>query len=267
MILVSTAAFRPFMSSGSSPASVGRRRIPRWAISTAWSLLALLGAAYLGYTVTVTFGAVKGVEFCPQTFEQRSYSFYELPLVGIMITAKVHEDLTTAAETALASQKFITPPAGGQQDWHIVIGTRGTRLRRKGDASLLLEYLDAKDGQNHHRWIKWSEDHTQLAKIFWPAVQRLAVHELYVFVPELFELAKTMDDPIQLQQQLDHEVALRLLFLARRLQDRADHTAAIKLLDEAVPLDSSNQEIQRARETSRVVAQGPSTRSTTAAAP
>ena len=255
------------MSSGSSPATVSRRRIPRWAIISAWSLLGLLGAAYLAYVVTVTFGEVKGVEFCPQTFEQRAYSFYELPLVGIMITAKVHEDLTTAAETALTSQKFITPPAGNQQDWHIVIGTRGTRLRRKGDASLLLAYLDAKDGQNHHRWIKWSEDHTQLAKILWPAVQRLAVHELYVFVPELFELAKSMDDPIQFQQQLDHEVASRLLFLARRLQDRAEHAAAIKLFDEAVPLDPDNKEIQRARETSRVAARGATTSSPEAPAP
>ena len=90
-----------------------------------------------------------------------------------------------------------------------------------------------------------------MAKILWPSVQRLAIHQLYVFVPDLFELAKTIDDPVQFQQQIDREVARRLLFLARRLQDHAEHTAAIKLLDEAIPLDPDNKELKQARETSR----------------
>src|SRR5262245_29968413 len=168
-----------------------RRRIPRWLVITGWSLLGLLAVAYAGISLTRTFGYVSGVEFCPQTFERRSYSFYEVPLLGIMITAKVYDDLTSIAETSLTSQQFVTPSAGGQQDWHLVVGSRGMRLMRKGDASILLGYLDMMDGENHHRWVRWSEDHSQQAKILWPAVQRLAIHQLYVFVPELFELAKT----------------------------------------------------------------------------
>src|SRR5262245_16681914 len=105
------------MASGSASFPVNRRRVPRWAIISAWSLLGLAGGAGVAYTVTVTFGAVRGVEFCPQTFERRSYSFYEVPLLGIMVTAKVYEDLTTAAETELTTQKFLTPPVGGQPDW------------------------------------------------------------------------------------------------------------------------------------------------------
>jgi len=242
------------MASGSATSQSTRLRIPRWVSISGWSLLVILAATGLAYSLTRTFGAVEGVEFCPQTFERRSYSFYEVPVLGIMLTAKVYDDLTSVAETTLTSQKFVTPPAGGRQDWHLVVGSRGTKLLRKGDASVLVGYLDMKDGQNHHRWIKWSEDHTQLAKILWPAVQRLAIHQLYVFVPELFELAKNNDDPVQFQQQLDREVAQRLLFLARRLQDRSDHTRAIELLDEAIPLDPENKELKRARETSRTAA-------------
>src|SRR5262245_22012536 len=130
------------MASGPVSPQTSRRRIPRWAIISGWSLLGLLGAVFLAYSLTTTFGTVRGVEFCPQTFERRAYSFYEVPVLGIMVTAKVHEDVSTAAETALTTQKFVTPPAGGQQDWHIVAGSRGTRTWRKGDASILVGYLD-----------------------------------------------------------------------------------------------------------------------------
>jgi hypothetical protein len=244
LALMSTAPSRP----------VARRRWPKWVPIAGWSLLGLLGATLLVYMATVTFGAVHGIEFCPQTFERRSYSFYELPILGIQITGNRREDLTAAAETFLTSQKYIAPPAAGQQDWHIVVGSRGPRLQRRGDAHILIQYLDAKDGKDYHRWVKWSEDHPSLAKIFWPAVQRLAAHELYVFIPDLFDLAKAIDDPVKLQQELDRDVARRLLFLARRLQDREDHAAAIKVLTEAAPLDPENKEIQRARDTSRVAA-------------
>lgn len=218
--------------------------------------MGLLGATFFVYVITVTFGAVHGVEFCPQTFERRSYSFYELPLVGIQLTAKRNEDLTTTAETFLTSQKYITPPPGGQQDWHIVVGSRGPRLLRQGDAHILTTYLDSKDSKDFHRWVKWSEDHPPLAKIFWPAVQRLASHELYVFVPALFELAKTIDDPQKLQQELHGEVARKLLFLARRLQVQDDHAAAINVLDEAIVLDAANNELRAARDISRAAVKG-----------
>jgi hypothetical protein len=228
--------------------SISRRRWPRWLQLAGWSLLGLLGVAFLVFMLTVTFGAVHGIEFSPQTFERRSYSFYELPLVGIQLTGIRHEDLSTVAETALISQKLVTVATDGKQDWHIVVGSRGPRLLRQGDAKILMQYLDAQDGQNNHRWVKWSEDNSQLAKLFWPAVQRLASHELYVFLPDLFELTKTIDDSVKLQQELDRTVAQRLLFLARRLQSRGDHPAAVQVLDEALTLDPTNPEIQRVRD-------------------
>src|SRR5258705_13252513 len=190
-----------------SPRPVFARRWPKWLPVLGWSLLGLLGATLLVFIVTVTFGAVHGTEFCPQTFERRSYSYYELPIVRIQVAGERHEDLTGDTEKSVTTQKYISPPASGKQDWHVLVGSRGTRLRRPGDAGILLQYLDATDSDNYHRWLEWSNDHKPLAQVFWPAVQQLAIHELYVYVPDLFDLAKTIDDGVKLKHELDRVVA------------------------------------------------------------
>jgi len=229
-----------------STAPTARRRLPKWLPIVGWSLLGLLGATLAVFVLTVTFGAVHGTEFCPQTFQRRSYSLYELPLIGIQVTGIRREDLSQATELFITSHKYITlPAAGAKEDWHIIAGSRGVR-QSKGDAGILMKYLDATDSADYHRWVKWSEEHPKLAPVLWPAVQRLAQHELYVFVPDLFDLAKSIEDPVKLRQELDRIVAAKLLFLGRRLTDRGEHAAARDTLAEAAQLDSTSEEIKAA---------------------
>jgi hypothetical protein len=232
-----------------------RRPWPKAVVYALWGILGILAATLLVFMLTLWFGGVHGTEFSPQTFERRSYSFYELPLVGVQVTAIQHDDLTGVAETFLTSNNYVaTPPAGSPQDWHIIVGSRGTKLLREGDASILIQYLDSKDSADYHRWVKWSEDNPKLAKVFWPAVQRLAENDLYIFIPDLFLLAKQQSDTVKLQAALDKLVAEKLLFLARRLQAREEHGEAIKVLGEAARLDPANKEVQKARDTSKAAA-------------
>jgi hypothetical protein len=229
-----------------SSAATTRRPWPKWVGVVGWTLLGLLGAALAVFVLTVTFGAVHGTEFCPQIFERRSYSLYELPLTGIQLTGIRRKDQTQAAELFITTNKYITlPAAGAKEDWHIITGLRGVR-QSKGDAGILMQYLDAKDSDDYHRWVKWSEEHPKLAPVLWPAVQKLAEHELYIFVPDLFDLAKTIEDPVKLRQELDRTLAGKLLFLSKRLTDRGDQESAKQVLDEAAQLDSANQEIKEA---------------------
>jgi hypothetical protein len=221
------------------------RRWPRWLPILGWSILAVLGATLFVFLATVTFGAVHGTEFCPQTFERRSYSYYELPLVHIQMTGERHEDLTGDTEKHITSNKYVTP-GSGKRDWHVLIGSRGTRLRRPGDAGILLQYLDAEESSNVYRWVRWSEQNNNLAKVLWPAVQRIALRDMYIFVPELFDLAKSTDDATALQQQLDKFVAGKLLILGRGMTERKD-PAAVKVLEEAITLDPENPQLQEAR--------------------
>src|SRR3954470_10601735 len=88
------------------------RSWPQWLPAAGWSVLGVLGAALLVFLATVTFGGVHGIEFCPQTFERRSYSYYELPLLHIQMTGERHEALTGWTEKCVTSNKFVTPING-----------------------------------------------------------------------------------------------------------------------------------------------------------
>jgi hypothetical protein len=230
------------------------RRWPKWLPLVGWSVLGVLAMTLLVFIATVTFGAVHGTEFCPQTFERRSYSYYELPIIRIQVTGERHDDLTGETEACVTTNKFVMPAAGGKQDWHVLVGSRGTRLRRPGDAGILVQYLDATESDNSHRWVQWSNKNKQLAKLLWPAVQQLAIHELYVYIPDLFDLTKTIDDPAKFKKELDHVVAEKLLLEARRNLDREDKAMAIEILDEALLRDPENAEIKTAREAAGPVA-------------
>jgi hypothetical protein len=196
------------MSSPTTHRTPGRRW-PRWVSIAGWSLLSILGTTLLVFVATITFGAVHGTEFCPQSFERRSYSYFELPVVRIQITGERHEDLTGDTEKTVTSKSYVTPP-GAKKDWHVLVGSRGTRLRKPGDAGILVQYLDATDVGANLRWENWTEEHDKLAKILWPAVQKLALHELYVYVPDVFDLTKTIEDPAEFQKAVDQLLAEKL---------------------------------------------------------
>src|SRR5437868_506319 len=128
----------------------------RWIPIVGWSFIGLLGVTLFVFVVTVMFGGVHGLEFCPQTFERRSYSFYELPVLRIQMTGERNEDLTGPTEQYVQSQKYFTAGTG-KKDWHVLVGSQGTRMRRPGDAGILVQYLDAKQNGDTHRWVEWSE--------------------------------------------------------------------------------------------------------------
>src|SRR5437868_7260121 len=111
-------------------------RFAKWFPVVGWTIVGLLGSTLLVFVATVMFGAVHGVEFCPETFERRSYSYYELPLIRVQITGERHEDLTGPTEQFVSSKNYIT--SGTKKEWHVLVGSQGTRLRRPGDAGILM---------------------------------------------------------------------------------------------------------------------------------
>lgn len=184
----------PAETSSSASSTTSRRWIP----IVGWSFIGLLGVTLGVFVLTVMFGGVHGLEFCPQTFERRSYSFYELPVLRIQVTGERNEDLTGPTEQYIQSQKYFTAGTG-KKEWHVLVGSQGTRVRRPGDAGILIHYLDARQNGDSRRWVQWSEKNEELAQVLWPAVQQLAVSDAYVFIPDLFDLAKTLDCDEQLK--------------------------------------------------------------------
>ena len=74
-------------------------------------------------------------------------------------------------------------------------------------------------------WMRWSEDHLEHAKVFWPVIARLVRGNLYVHVREFFRLAREAPkDPKEFESQL-HETELKLhrevAARAERMDDKA----------------------------------------------
>jgi hypothetical protein len=234
--------------------SKSRRKWPRWLVWTGWSLLGALVALSLGTFLTLWFGGVHGVEINPYTFARRSYSFYEIPLIGWQVRGIRREDVASTSVDFLSQQKYVAPAKGAPNVWHIVAGTRGVSAQVIGDADILVRYLEAQDAEDYHVYVKWSEKNPNLAKLFWPAVSRLAQEEQYLFIPDLFELAESATDPVAFQAALNKKVAERLLELGQHPQEAEEHAEAKKLLDEASHLDADNPLIRRAAEKSAALA-------------
>ena len=84
----------------------------RWIAIVGWGFIGLLGVTLFVFVLTVMFGGVHGLEFCPQTFERRSYSFYELPVLRLQMTGERNEDLTGPTEQYVRSQKYFAAGTG-----------------------------------------------------------------------------------------------------------------------------------------------------------
>jgi hypothetical protein len=223
-----------------------RRKVPRWLAWTGWTLLSLILLVGIGAFITRQFGGVYGVELNPHTFARRSYSFYEIPLLGWQVVAIRRDDIENDAVTFLIDNKYITDPKKAPDEWHLVQGIRGVSPAVIGDAKILAEYLEIVDANSNYPWVDWSTKHPQLAKVLWPAVSRLARDEQYLYVDELFDLAQQASDPVAFQTAVNAHVASRLFALGSELQSRNLHGAAKKYLSEAAQLDPLDPSIKTA---------------------
>ena len=218
----------------STPAAAKKRaKLSPWLARAGIGALAIILTALLGIMLTLMFGSVHGVEFCPQTFERRAYSFYEVPWIGLQVRAVRHLDLTGPVEKHLVEKKLVKPPAKSPVNWHIVRGVRGGGPPQTGDAEILTKYLDAQDAEEKHVWLDWTEKHPQQASVLWPAVAQLSREDLYIFVPEFIDLAKHSTDPVHFRQQLSSRLAEKLFLVAQRYQQAENEEAARHFRDQA----------------------------------
>lgn len=236
-----------------APARPATRRttsLPNWVFGVGMGILFLL---FVGL-VTLIFGRVSGEEFTTQGFQRRSFHYYELPIVHVQVWPMKRFDATGDLEAALVKQKLLPASAAATpQDprWDLVSGYRGAQLVQQGDAFILMLYLDAHDRSGNQVWLEWTNDHPELAKVLWPVVARLAEEELYLFLPDIFELARGATDPDALQKSIDELLADKYYEFGIVQQKLGRHQAAVELLSSAVKLAPDNQDWKAALETSR----------------
>lgn len=189
---------------------------------------------------------MSGKEFSPTHFQQRDFSFYEIPLIHLQITPIKRSGSTPRTATYLRQNSLITPGSGTPTTWHLVSISRGLTGTTPADANLLIDQLNLQIKADEF-WRTWSIDHPKRAKAFWNVIQKLALRELYILMPQLFELAQIDQTPQQLQESLDDLLRrqYRGLILDMRAADRDQ--LADQLLAEAIKDYPHDSELQNLR--------------------
>jgi hypothetical protein len=180
-------------------------------------LVANLAALVIGLLAVLAFGHVNGLEFSPQSFERRSYTFFQIPLVRWQVTPTSRSDETLMFEQYLRQQRLL-PHRRGPRRWDIVWVVEASR-QRDGNPAILTRYLDLEGTQPKQHWHQWTIDHPEQAKALWPAVQLAAVLNAYELIPPLFDFAATDAPAEDFAQQLWQR-------LSRSLTELADDRAA-----------------------------------------
>ena len=152
-------------------------------------------------------------EFAPDTFEHREYSYFELPIVRLQVTPVWRTSGRSGIEQAIVDRQFVVP-SNPPARWDLLRAYRRGQVWREGDAQILANYLDA-EGESSQHWLEWSDREPKLAAVLWPEVAKAARADLYILVPDLFELAAHRSDPTKLKADLHARLARRYEELAQ----------------------------------------------------
>jgi tetratricopeptide (TPR) repeat protein len=193
------------MSSNETPAVASSTREPAgrrgsWLARGLIVLVVLLCLAVVAMCGINTYGLVIGEEFSPDTFVQRSFWYYELPVVAAQISPVYRTERKSDLVIHLRTKQLLPASERDEPRWHFVEALRGGR-QLEGPAKILCTYFEIKqDGQP--LWLQWSKDHPKLAAVLWPHVARVARRHQYDFVPDMLQLALVADDPTRFRRDL-----------------------------------------------------------------
>jgi hypothetical protein len=226
--------------------------LPNWVYTVGVVLLVI---AFLG-GLTMLFGRVSGEEFSPHDFQRRTFSYYELPVIGVQVWPVKRFDATGDVETEIVTKKLITVTKPKDPRWDLVLGYRGSAQVADGDANILVRYLDRSTSTGGRTWLNWTTEKPKLAKVFWPWIAKLAQQELYLFMPDLFELAAAAseaktEDVTAFEAELQRLLAQKYHDFGIAQQKLQQHENAIMLLDEALKLVPEQKDWAKELEASR----------------
>lgn len=170
-------------------------------------LLLLVLSLPVWLLVMFTSGWTHGVEFSPDDFSRRSFTYNQMPWVGWTIQGKEYVDRTNSLEKGLISDGLIKSVNNSPQVWHLTEDTSsisGNQVPAECDARFLTGYLDLRGAEGDLYWEAWNDEHPKLAKILWPIVADLARNEDYLKIPPLMRMAmgQSKDDPESFQLKL-----------------------------------------------------------------
>ena len=159
-----------------------------WHKAIPYLVFALIVSAVL-ILMTLIFGQVSGEEFCPDTFEQRRFHYYQIPILRIQVTGMTRRNSGIWIAETVEEHAANVDSAATVKNWDLVTSKRVGTDVWQGDAKILCDLLTIKDYKNGYLWQSWSEKYPHLADRFWPVVADTAQAGSYILMPDLFDLA------------------------------------------------------------------------------
>lgn len=206
------------------------------------------GGAIMLFLWVAIFGAVVGVEFSPERFERRTFVYYQVPGLGIQVRPIVRESKRNGLEQFLLNKNYVQETASADKArWDLVHDNQHRADAAACDAGILCGYLDTYGPKGGFLWKNWSDDHRDQAKLLWPAVAELARAEMYVLIPDLFDVVGKTEKAAEFKALLRETLADSYCRMARVEQRRGRHERAVELFTSALKHDGAHVDSLRGR--------------------
>ena len=127
---------------------------------------------------------IRGSEFSPQLFQQREFNYRRIPGTKIRLGKTKLSPGISPCSTFILTHLV----AGTRVDWHVSTVQQGSISQELGP-KILVDYLSSTDGDGAQVWDAWSSKNSAHAAVLWPIVQQVAIHDLYLCVPDLLRNA------------------------------------------------------------------------------
>ena len=193
------------------------------------SILICVGAG----VIVGLFGRVEGEEFCPQKFTVQQFSYYQIPLVKIQITPVTFSPSSrgnAALSRHLRTQRLLGA-VSSQLRWDIVYMGDISSESSRGDADILVKYLEQPGAIGSENWLDWTQDKSNedIAQRFWPLIAKLAQEQLYILMPDVFDWARSAQSAEQFSIQVQTTIPERVRRLAKAERSRENTSRADQL--------------------------------------
>ncbi|XZE21266.1 hypothetical protein SH449x_001165 [Pirellulaceae bacterium SH449] len=152
--------------------------------------------------------AVSGEEFCPQTFQYRTFYYRRVPRINKIVSATILSPQSLPVSSAVLQHVQRLP---GER-WDVVTVTEGFRSEVRSP-KILIDALTCTTSSGTF-WDAWSKEHPELAKLTWPLVQRAALADSYDLIPTILEQA--------LEISQESEPSINAKSFADRWSDKLD---------------------------------------------
>lgn len=193
----------------------------------------LIALAILSFSSTIS-----GTEFSPNTFQTRSFTYSRIP--GTRIRIAPTKLGTTTAAISIDILKHL-PTSNRTPEWHVTkISSSSGEVH---GADILVNALGQRTADGIDMWGTWSLAHPNAASVFWPMVQQVAFQQLYECIPELLQVAETVDDPIQLEKESLVAIERTVRERIQRSTEEAQTTDLLDWFSGLTVKDPENQQL------------------------